>query len=230
MKRIVTLLLCLSLLSLLGAQELKIGTIEGTGNFSPLLVQAFKEAGFDAAITTFREQGLLIQALAKGEVDGAFFLAQPVINEVKSAVIVPVRLSVTNFSAVATDPAVKIGGPGDLRKYKVAIVKGHTGHQAITRGMKPIEAENDVEQFKLLASGSVQAVVAVNEIVPIMAKATGIKEYIIQNPPLMKTPTFLALSRSQSGIKPKIEAVLKDWIDSGKWEKEVAKLPPPAMK
>jgi ABC-type nitrate/sulfonate/bicarbonate transport system substrate-binding protein len=230
MKRIVTISFCLILASILGAQGLKIGTIEGTSNFGPLVVEAFKEAGFDAAITAFREQGLLIQALAKGELDGAFFLAQPVINEVKSAVMVPVRLSVTNFNAVATDPSVKIGGPGDLRKYKVAIVKGHTGHQAVTRGMKTVEAENDIEEFKLLASGSVQAVIAVNEIIPIMCRATGIKDFIIQNPPLMKTPTFLALSRTQSGIKPKIEAVLKDWIESGKWEKEVAKLPPPSMK
>jgi hypothetical protein len=224
MKRSAAILIGLFIVSIIGAQELKIGTIEGMAGYGPLVVKVLKEAGFDAKISTYPIQGDLVRELAKGGIDGAFFLAQPIIAQAKGAVRVPVRIGESNFCAVATDPSVKVANPGDLRKYKVAIVKGHPAHAAITRGLTLTGAASDEEQFKLLADGSVQVVIAVDDLIPIMCKAVGIKQYYVQNPPLLRTPTFLALSAAQAGIEPKVEAAFKKWIDNGQWEAEMTKI------
>ncbi len=224
MKRIAAIFIGLLALSTAGAQELKIGTIEGMANYGPSVVKVFREAGFDAKITAYPVQGDLVRELAKGGIDGAFFLAQPVIAQAKGAVAVQVRIAESNFYAVTTDPGVKVGNPGDLRKYKVGIVGGHPGHQALTRGSSPIVAANDAEQFKMLADGRVQVIIAVEDLIPIMCKAVGIKTYYLQKPPLLRTPTFLALSSAKAGLKPKVEAAFKAWLDDGRWKAEQAKV------
>jgi hypothetical protein len=214
----------------LGAEELKIGTIEGMAAYGPLMIKALKDAGYDAKVTAYAQQADLLQDLAKGRIDGAFFLAQPVIAQVKGAVMVPVRIAFTDFCAVATDPGVKVANPSDLRKYSVGIVKGQPGHAAITRGMTVTEASSDAEEFKMLAAGRFQVAIAVSDLVPIMCKMAGIKTYYIQSPPLLRTPTFLALSAARSGIEPKIEAALKKWVDGGQWDKESAAVAEQARK
>jgi hypothetical protein len=224
MQRIVTVLIGLLALSTVGAQELKIGTIEGMANYGPSIAKVLKEAGFDAKVSVYPAQGDLVRELAVGGIDGAFFLAQPVIAQAKGAVAVPVRIGESNFYAVATDPSVKVGNPGDLRKYKVGIVRGHPAHQALTRGSSPIAAANDADQFKLLADGGVQVAVAVEDLIPVMCKAAGIKTYYLQKPPLLRTPTFLALSSAKAGLEPKVEAAFKAWLDDGRWKAEVAKV------
>ncbi len=224
MRRIVAVLIGLLALSTVGAQELKLGTIEGMANYGPSVVKVLKEAGFDAKVSVFPAQGDLVRELAKGGIDGAFFLAQPVIAQAKGAVVVPVRIAESNFYAVTTDASVKVGNPGDLRKYKVGIVGGHPAHQALTRGSSPIAAANDEEQFKMLADGRVQVVVAVEDLIPFMCKTVGIKSYSLQKPPLLRTPTFLALSSAKAGLEPKAEAAFKAWLDDGRWKAEVAKV------
>lgn len=226
MKRLTVVLAALSMAAAIGAQELKIGTIDGMSAYGQLVATVLKDAGFDAKIAIY-QQPELYQALGKGEIDGAFFLAQPIIAQIKGSTMVSVRLLQTNFCAVTLDPAIKIANPGDLRKYTVGIVKDNSGHAAITRGLTPVEAASDIEQFKMLASGKIQVAVAVDKLIPPMCKAAGIKDYYIQPTPLLRTPTFFALSSKQSSSKGKIEEAFKKWQDSGQWEAEVAKIEKP---
>ncbi len=221
MKKAILASMAVLLAAGLGAQALKIATMEQTAFYGPAVLKVLKEAGFDAQIVTMT-QAETIRALGEGTVDGAFFLADPLIAEAKGAERVSVRLMQTDFIALTVDPAIKIANPGDLRKYKVGIVKAQSAHAALTRGMKPEQAETDLEEFKLLAEGKVQAIIAVDKAVPALAAASGIKSYVIQRPALIRSPTFLALSKAQAGKKGAIEAVLKKWVDEGRWEKEMA--------
>jgi len=224
MKRIAAICLSAMLAASIGAQQLTLGTMKGGDAYGPAIISALKEAGFDAKIKTFDQQPDLLQALAKGSVDAAFFLAQPVIEQIKGAVMIPVRLAFTDICAVTTDPEIKVAGPGDLRKYTVGVVKGHVGHAAVTRGMPVIEAASEMEELKMLAAGKFQVAVSVSDLVPIMSRPAGLKNYYIQTPPLLRTPTFLALSASRAALKDKILDVLKKKVESGQWEKETAKL------
>ena len=180
------------------------------------------DAGYQVTIRPFETQDELIGATASGSVDGAFFLAQPVIAHIPGATMIPVRLMNSDFYAVCTDPSIKVSNPGDLRKYTVGIVKGHPGHVAVTRGMKVIEADSDIEQFRQLAAGRFQVAIAVQEMIPGMAKAAGLKTYQVQETPLMRTPTFLALGAAKAGNKKPVEDALRKAVDSGLWEKEIA--------
>jgi ABC-type amino acid transport substrate-binding protein len=227
MRKIIATIVAVVTLAGAGAQALKLGTIEGTAFLGPLVSQVLKEAGYDSSVAVFTQEAL-IQALAKGEVDGAFFLAEPLIAQAKGAIRISARLMQADFCAVATDPTVKIANPGDLRKYKVGVVKDNVAHGAVTRGMKTVQAENDVEEFKLLASGQVQAILAVEPAIPGLAKAAGLDQYIVQQPPVLRSPTYVALAASKSGIKKDVEAVFKKWVDSGQWEAEMSKAAPPA--
>lgn len=223
MKRIATLAAIVTLGAAVGAQQLVLGTIKGMDASGSALIGALKEAGVEARIKTFDKQPDLLEALGKGAVDAAFFLAQPVIEQVKGAVMIPVRLAYTDICAVTTDPEIKIASPGDLRKYTVGVVKGHVGHAAVTREMAVIEAASEMEQLKMLAAGRFQVAVSVSDLVQAMSKPAGLKTYYIQHPPLVRTPTFLALSSSRAALKDRIQEVLKKKVESGQWERETAK-------
>lgn len=224
MKRFCSALMLVVCTAALWCQQLHFGTIKGMHMYNTLVTKVIKEAGFETNITVYDQQPQLMEAFAKGEVDGAFFLAQPLIQQVKGAFMISARLANSDFCAVTIDPDIKIANPGDLRKYSVGIVKGHPGHTAVTRGMKVIEAANEVEQFKMLAEGKFQAAVSVIDLIVPMTKAAGITTYATQMPPLLRTPTFIALSASQTAKKDALEAAFKKWIDNGKWEAETAKL------
>jgi ABC-type amino acid transport substrate-binding protein len=230
MKRMAVILTGLLITATLGAQELTIGTIEGTANYGPLIMRVLKETGINAKIVTYRRQDDLYPALARGTVDGAFFLAEPIIAQLNGAVTVPVRLHQTNFCAVTLDPKVKVTTPGDLRRYTVGVVKGQMAHDALTRGMPTVSAVSDMEQFKMLAAGRFQIALAVEMAVPFHCAAAGIKTYYIQQPPLLMSPTFLALSKKQAGLTDKVTAVFKQWLENGRWNEALAAVDAEAAK
>ena len=221
MKRTAVIILGLLCTAILGAQELTIGTIEGTSFAGPLVIKVLKEAGIKAVIVTYPQPENLYPALARGRVDGAFFLAQPVITQLNGAVMVPVRVHQTNFCALSLDPKVKVSQPGDLRKYIVGVVKDQLAHAALTRGMKTVTAANDAEQYKMLADGRIEVAIVVDMAVPLYAGMAGIKKYYLHNPPLMASPTFFALSRRWGSLEPKITPILARWVQSGAWQKEL---------
>ncbi len=224
MKRITVFLVAILLGASISAQQLTLGTMKGMDAYGPALIGALSEAGLDARIKAFDQQPGLLQALGSGSVDAAFFLAQPIIDQVKGAVMVPVRLGYTDICAVTTSAAITITSPADLRKYTVGVVKGHVGHAAVTGGMQVIEAANEMEELKMLAAGRFQVAISISELVPILSKPAGLKTYVIQTPPLLRTPTFLALSAARAGLKDKIQGVLDKKVQSGQWETETAKL------
>jgi ABC-type amino acid transport substrate-binding protein len=214
----------------MAAQELRIGTIAGTAPYAPIIVDVLKDAGYGATVVIYPQPADLYPEVAKGNVDGAFFLAQPVIAQLGGAVMVPVRIAQTDFCAVSIDPNVKVAGPADLRKYSVGIVKDQAAHAAITRGMKTVTAANDAEQFRMLADGRIQVAISVDMAIPSYCAAAGITEYYIQKPPLLMSPTFFALSRKQGKLEKPIAAAFKQWLENGKWAEAFAAATAEAMK
>ena len=221
MKRVFFVLFVLIAVIGLHAEKLTVGTIKGMMVYSPAVVKVLNSRGYDTSVRPFDTQEELIASMVQGNIDGAFFLAQPVAAHIKGSVMIPVRLMYSDFCAVCTDSSISVSNHGDLRKYSVGIVKGHPGHIAVTRGIKAVQTENDVEQFKRLAKGDFQVAVVVRELIPVMAKVAGIKEYYIQQPPLMRTPTFFILGSGKADQKKEIESAFKEALESGAWEKEV---------
>lgn len=221
MKRVLYVVFVFCLAIGLHAERLTIGTIRGMMRYSPAIVQTLSNAGYEAVVQPFDTQEALMKAVETGAVDGAFFLAQPVVSHIKGAVLIPVRLMYTDFHAISTDPSVTVSNLGDLKKYTVGIVKGHPGHIAVTRGIKVIETESDAEQFKQLSQGRYQVAIAVKELIPLMAKVAALKKYYIQQPPLMRTPTFFILGRTKADHKKKIEEAFKKALESGEWDRQI---------
>jgi len=221
MRKGIGVLLASALAAFACAQQMRVATMEATAFYGDAMKGALKEAGIDAAIVVMSQEDM-IAGLAKGTIDGAFFLAEPLIVQAKGAVKVPVQLAFTDFCAVTLDPSVKIANPGDLRKYSVGVTKGNVAHGAVTRGMKTVEAENDLELFKLLASGKAQAIISVDKAAPGLAKAAGLAAYTLQTPPLLRSPPFLALSKASEGKQGAIDSALKTLVANGQGAKASA--------
>jgi ABC-type nitrate/sulfonate/bicarbonate transport system substrate-binding protein len=222
MKRVVCVVLVVMTTFAVYAEQLTVGTIGGMMRYSPAVVKVLGGAGYEITVRPFDTQEELIKAAATGSVDGAFFLAQPVIAQIKGSVMIPARLMNSDFCAISTDSSVTVSNPGDLRKYTVGVVKGHPGHAAVTRGMKVFETQDDMDQFKQLAEGKYQVAIVVQEMVPSMARASGLKTYYIQQPPLMRTPTFFMLGSGKASHRKPVEDAFKKAMDSGAWEREIA--------
>ncbi len=220
MKRFFFVLFTLIVVFGLHAEKLTVGTIKGMMIYSPAVVKVLNARGYDTSVRPFDTQEELIASMVQGNIDGAFFLAQPVAAQIKGSVMIPVRLMYSDFCAVCTDSSISISNHGDLRKYTVGIVKGHPGHIAVTRGIKAVQTENDVDQFKQLSQGNFQVAIVVRELIPIIAKIAGIKEYYVQQPPLMRTPTFFILGSGKANQKKEIESAFKEAVESGVWERE----------
>jgi ABC-type amino acid transport substrate-binding protein len=227
MKRILSIAIAAAVAAM-GAQELKLGTMEGTLRYAPVVAKALKEAGFTMKAKGYATQAALLKALGKGDIDGGFFIPQPVIQTVPGAVMVPVKLGESRFDAVTTDPKIKINSSIDLKNYKVGIVRDHSGHMAVTRGMSVTAAPDDYEEFRLLVDGRVQVIIVLEEIIPILAKPAELNNYYTSIP-LLRTPNFLALSAAKGGEAAKIETVLRKWVESKQWDEEMGKIdaPPP---
>lgn len=222
MKRIFFVLFALIIVFGLHAEKLTIGTIGGMMRYGPAVVKILGSNGYETIVRPYNTQEDLIKAMVTGNVDAAFFLAQPIVTQIKGSVMIPVRLMYSDFCAVCTDSSITISNPGDLRKYSVGIVKGHPGHMAVTRGMKVIEADNDVDQFKQLSRGNFQVAIAVQELIPPMARVAALKNYYVQQPPLMRTPTFFVLGSGKAAHKKQIESAFRKALESGDWEREIA--------
>lgn len=226
MKKIMSILAAMLVLtSVVAAEELKVATFEGNQQFMPAVTAILKDAGYEVKPVVFKEQGEMIGALAKSEADIVFFLAQPLITGVKGAQFISARLMSTDFCAVTVDPAVVIKNAADLKKYKIGIVKDNAGHVAATRGVpNVVEAADTVEQFKMLKNGDVQAVISVRDLIVPMTMASGLKNPIVCEPPVMKNPTFLALSPKAAAKKAELDAVFTKALNDGVWGKELGKL------
>lgn len=226
MKKILTVLTALTVLvSATFGEEIKIATFKGMAQFVPAVTKILTDAGYDVKSTVYDEQGELIASLAKTDCDIAFFLAQPIITGVKGAQFISARLMSTDFVAVTLDPAVSVKSMADLKKYKVCVVKDQPGQNAAVRGCTDIVyAASEMEQFKKLKAGEAQVAISVRDLVVPMTKANGINNAIVCEPPVMKNPTFLAVSAKAAGKKAALDAIFQTALNDGTWNKELGKL------
>jgi ABC-type amino acid transport substrate-binding protein len=223
MKHFNAVVLALVCASGLFAQTLKIGTTEGTACFAPAIVKVLKEGGIDAEVSILQQEQVF-KDLEAGTLDGAYFLTDPAFASMQGVIKVPVKLYNVDFVAVALDPNVKISRTTDLRKYSVGMVQGNAAQETLTKGMKPIATWSEATQFKMLAEGRFNVALAARPIVENLAKAGGIDTYYIQEPALMTTPAYFALSANKASLQSRITALLRTWIDSGKWVEELTSL------
>jgi ABC-type amino acid transport substrate-binding protein len=205
------------------AQALKVGTTDSTARFAPLIQKVLREGGIEAEIASLAQDRLL-EDLTAGRIDGAFFLSEPSFSSLAGIVKVPVKLYMIDFVAVTLDPGVKVAKTSDLRKYSVGMIQGNTAQEQITKGMKPIATWNEAAEFKMLAAGRFDVALAARSEVPNLSKAEGIDTYYVQEPALLSTPTYFALSSANAGIQSKLTAVFRKWVDSGKWMEELSRI------
>lgn len=226
MKKLISTLASLVLLAGIAfAEDITVTTFKGNAQFMPAVTAILTKAGYNVKPVVVDEQGELIASVAKNETDLGFFLAQPLITQIKGATFVPARLMSTDFCAVTKDASVVIKNSADLKKYKVGIVKGNAGHAAATRGVtNVVEAASEVEQFKLLKDGKVDVVVSVRDLIVPMSRASGLTDAIVCEPPIMKNPTFIALSAKAADKKNALDELFNAAMKDGSWGKELGKL------
>lgn len=226
MKKLMSALASLVLLAGMAfAEDLTITTFKGNAQFVPAVTAILTKAGYTVKPVVVDEQSELIAAVAKNETDLGFFLAQPLITGIKDASFVSARVMSTDFCAVTKDPSVVVKNSADLKKYKVGIVKGNAGHAAATRGVSNVvEAANEVEQFKLLQDGKVDVVVSVRDLVVPMSRASGLTGATVCEPPVMKNPTFIAVSAKAAGKKAALDEIFNAALKDGSWGQELGKL------
>lgn len=226
MKKLISVFASLVLLAGMAfAEDITVTTFKGNAQFMPAVTAVLSKAGYTVKPVVVEEQGELIASIAKNETDIGFFLAQPLITQIKGAAFVPARLMSTDFCAVTKDASVVVKNSADLKKYKVGIIKGNQGHQAATRGCTNIvEAENEVAQFKLLKDGKVDVVVSVRDLIVPMCRASGLADPIVCEPPVMKNPTFLAVSAKAAAKKDALNEIFSAAMKDGSWGQELGKL------
>lgn len=206
------------------AEPLTIASFKGNAQFVPAVVTILEGAGYEVKPVVFDEQGQLIAALTKNEVDVAFFLAQPIITQAKGQFI-SARLMNTDFCAVTTDPSIVVKTTADLKKYKVCVMKGQPGQNAAVRGVPDIvEVPTELDQFKALKAGDAQVVISVRDLIVPMSRAAGLTDYTVCEPPVMKNPTFLAVSAKAADKKAELDTLFQTALTDGSWGKELAKL------
>lgn len=206
------------------AEPLTVASFKGNSQFMPAVTAILEGAGYEVKPVIYDEQGQLIAALTKNEVDVAFFLAQPIITQAK-AQFISARLMNTDFCAVTTDPSIVIKSTADLKKYKVCVMKGQPGQNAAVRGcLDVVEVASEIEQFKTLKEGGAQVVVSVRDLIVPMSRAAGLANPIVCEPPVMKNPTFLAVSGKSSDKKAELDTLFQKALSDGSWGKELAKL------
>lgn len=226
MKKIMSIVAAMMVLAgCLFAEELTVATFKGNAMYTPAVVKVLKSAGYDVKTVVYDEQPEMIQCLAKNEADVVFFLAQPIITGIKGAQFISARVMNTDFVAVTLDPSVTVKNAADLKKYKVGIVKDQPGQNAAVRGCTDVVyVASEFEQFKLLKNGDVQVVVSVRDLVMPMCNANQIKNQIVFEPPVMKNPTFIAVSAKAAGKKAELDALFQKALNDGSWAKELAAL------
>lgn len=225
MKKIMSILGAMLVLSVaVFAKPLTVASFKGNAQFMPAVVSILQNAGYEVKSIVYDEQPQLIAALTKSEVDVAFFLAQPIIAQAKGQ-FVSARLMNTDFCAVTTDPSIVIKSSADLKKYKVCVMKGQPGQNAAVRGVPNIlEVPNELAQFKALKAGEAQVVISVRDLIVPMSRQAGLTNPIVCEPPVMKNPTFLALSSSAADKKAELDALFQKALADGTWGKELAKI------
>ncbi|MCQ2575939.1 MAG: transporter substrate-binding domain-containing protein [Treponema sp.] len=226
MKKVMSIFAAMLLLAgVVVAEDITIATFKGNAQFVPAVTAILSKEGYTVKTTVYEEQGDMIAALAKSETDLCFFLAQPLIAQVKGASFVTARLMNTDFCAVTTNPSVSIKSSADLRKYKTGIVKGHPGHTAAARGVPTIvEAADDISEFKLLANGDVDVIIAVRDLIVPLSRAAGIANPTVCEPPVMKNPTYIGISPKAASKKAALDDIFQKALSDGSWGKELGKL------
>lgn len=226
MKKIMSVFAAMLILtSAVFAEELTVASFKGNAQYMPAVTKVLKSAGYDVKPVVYEEQGQMIASLAKNESDIVFFLAQPIITGVKGAQFVSARLMNTDFVAVATDPSVSVKNVADLKKYKVGVVKDQPGQNAAVRGCTDVVyAASEFEQFKLLKEGQVQVIVSVRDLVGPMCGANQMKNQIVFEPPVMKNPTFIAVSAKAADKKAELDTLFQTALNDGSWAKELAEI------
>jgi ABC-type amino acid transport substrate-binding protein len=180
-----------------GAQTLSLGSTEVTQSVFPVVEKVLKEAGIPAKISVV-PQARLFSDIVTGGLDGAFFLGDQALANLKGVVKVPVKLFQTDLVAVTVGPKPKITSVADLKGLTIGVVRGNGAAEALTKGLDPTLVVNDLTQIKMLAGGRFQVALVSRTAVPLLAQEAGVTNLVIQEPSLLTSAVYFVFSSQRA--------------------------------
>jgi len=164
----------------------------------------------------------LQQEMAKGTVDGAFFLSEGVLQTVPLYEAVPVPLYRNEYLAVTQAQGPELRG-ADLKGKTVGYPRGYPGMADLVEGAEVTTVVDEEQGFRILGAGRVQVLIASRTSTQIFGAAAG-QSLKIHEPPLLTSDLYLVVRRSLVKEKAALTAVFRESIKDGSWERDVAEV------
>lgn len=208
--------------SVASAQEVKLARNElspAQAIAAKILTDVYTKAGLMAKVEALPATRANAMALA-GEKDGEVGRIGPYFVKNSSLVKVEPKFYYLTTTAFVKGGKIKITSKEDLKKYKVAIVRGIAHAAAATEGVPSLEVVDDYEaMYKLLDAGRVDVVVdeAING--PFFIKKLGLKD-LGSAGNVAAQDLFNVLTPKKKDLSEKISAAITAMTSSG----ELAKL------
>jgi ABC-type amino acid transport substrate-binding protein len=188
-----------------------------------VLTEVYKKAGLELKLQTYPAARASAVALS-GEVDGEVSRGLDYIAKNPTLIKVEPAYFYGQYQAVAkADKGIKITSRDDLKKYKIAVVRGNTIYEKLTEGISGVQMVNTTEQLYQMLEGDRIDVILDNTLsTPVQLKAIGSKN-IKPVGDLGKIELFTLLHPSKKDLAPKIGAAIKALKDSGELDKLIKK-------
>jgi hypothetical protein len=186
-----------------------------------LVLEALAEGGFTASLMVAPSERSL-QLVESGAMDAEFFRTEGAIASSPSLVRVDVPLLLVDYVAVSTDRSVLVRDSSDLPLYTVAVVSGNRAVEAIIGSIPTTKVTDDDALVKMLASDRVKVIITTNLQFPVVKRV--LPAAFMQAPPLVSQPVYFVVNRRRAELIPRLEALFKRWVESGRWQAGIRRI------
>ena len=219
-----TLILVLLILGsgVLGAQTLRISANEALRPFGELIKTVLSDGGFDPVIDFFPSERSL-QNVNSGLYQGEFARGELAVALNSHLLKIDVPLTQLAVSAYFLRPGLNITTEADLKNLSVGIQTGgrllETRYGALAR----LSEVSEIRQLgQMLQAGRLD--VMVMEDVLFAALPPGLRVSVKKSPTLMTYNAYFVVNSSQAALVPRLTALFRRWVDSGRWQKGIAQV------
>ena len=196
-------------------------TTEMTGLADEVLVEAFRQIGFELKVVALPSERSLKMA-RDGLVDGEFIRTRAIEKEYPSLVRVPEPVVDVEFSVFSNAPIDLTNGWSSLAGKSVGLVIGmkvierNVPKDARVSGVKSID-----QLFSMLNKGKIDYAVMARGIGQDFLQKNGLSHILISDQALMSMPAFTYFHLSNASLVPRLEKALRKMKLSGEYKKIV---------
>ncbi len=221
MKKFLTVVLALGIslavISTSYAQTIVLSTIEGSATpiAEKVMIEAYKRIGKTIEIKKFPAERSL-QVANSGEVDGDLYRKKDINRTYPNLIVVPVPIVSVDIMVFAKGKKLAVKGWKSLLPYKVGYRIGiKVIENNLVKGTKA-EAEPTLDQlFKKLEGGRHDVAVETKLSGLETISKLGLKDIIMLEPPLIKSPLFHCLNVKNKNLVGPLTAALKQMEKEG---------------